>query len=80
MGRIFKFLNGQKVEIVNPFDPAVQKLVPNSVFARMMGVTPRTLANWEKRGVISPAEKINNRKYWDPATRPKNDEADPGNP
>jgi hypothetical protein len=48
-------------------------LVPNSVYAKMIGVSPRTLWNYEQRGILPPAKKINKRKFWDPNVRPKLD-------
>jgi DNA-binding transcriptional regulator YiaG len=48
-------------------------LVSNKVFADTLGISTRTLWNWEARGILPPAKKIRKRKYWDPNVRPKLD-------
>jgi hypothetical protein len=50
------------------------QLVPASRFAAMLGVSSRTLWNYEAKGVISPAKRINGRKYWDINERPRFDD------
>lgn len=52
-------------------EKAAQVLVPNTEFAKMIGVTVRTLWNWEAQGILPPATIIRKRKYWDPSVRPK---------
>ncbi|MDP9089177.1 MAG: hypothetical protein M3O26_10620 [Pseudomonadota bacterium] len=52
----------------------VRALVPNSVYAKIIGVTPRTLWNYEATGRLSPAKRINGRKFRDPNERPRFDD------
>lgn len=50
------------------------RLVPASVFANMLGVGKRTLYNYELRGIVTPAKRINGRKYWEINERPRFDD------
>lgn len=48
-------------------------LVPNQEYARMLGVSARTLYNYDKAGILSPPKVINGRKFRDPMELPKFD-------
>jgi DNA-binding transcriptional MerR regulator len=49
-------------------------LVPNTEYARLIGVTPRTLFNYDARGgILPPPTIINGRKYRDPDVMPTAD-------
>jgi hypothetical protein len=50
------------------------RLVPATRFAAMLGVGTRTLWNWEAKGIISGAKRINGRKYRDLDERPRFDD------
>jgi hypothetical protein len=52
-----------------------QRLVPNTEYARSIGVTARTLWNYEAKGILTPAKRINGRKYRDPNELPRFDAA-----
>lgn len=51
------------------------RLVPNTEYAQMIGVSTRTLWNYEAKGILSPAKRIRGRKYRDPNELPRFDEA-----
>ena len=50
-------------------------LIPESAYARKKGVSTRTTYDWEKRGILPTAIRINGRKYRRVGTEPKFDEA-----
>jgi hypothetical protein len=52
-------------------EKAGQALVPNTEFAKMLGVSTRTLWTWADEGILPAPTVIRGRKYWDPAVRPK---------
>ena len=47
------------------------RLVPNTEYAAMIGVSTRTLYSYEVQGILTPAKRINGRKYRDPRERPR---------
>ncbi len=54
--------------------PAAQRvLVPSPQFARVRGITDRTVYNWEKSGILPAPVRINGRKYHYADTQPKFD-------
>ena len=54
-------------------EKAGQALVPNTEFAKMLGVSVRTLWTWEEEGILPAPTVIRGRKYWDPSVRPKSE-------
>ena len=53
--------------------PERLRLVPNREYARLIGVTPRTVYNYEQRGILPPPTVINGRKFRDPDVLPRGD-------
>lgn len=43
---------------------AYNKIYKPKEFAKMIGVTPTTLRNWEKSGYIESNRTISNRRYY----------------
>lgn len=52
-------------------EKAAAVLVPNTEYAKMIGVSVRTLWNWVEAGILPAPTIIKKRKYWDPTVRPK---------
>lgn len=50
-----------------------QRLISNTEYARMIGVTTRTLYSYEAKGILTPSKIINGRKYRDPNELPRFD-------
>jgi hypothetical protein len=67
--RIARPAQVQRLNVVDA-DPL---LVTNLAYARLIGVTSRTLYTYEQRGILSPSRKINGRKFRDPKEMPKFD-------
>lgn len=53
--------------------PEVPTLVPNTEYARRIGVTTRTLFNYDRLGLLPAPKVIRGRKYRDPNVLPKLD-------
>jgi DNA-binding transcriptional MerR regulator len=53
---------------------SLRRLEPARKKAERHGVTVRTLNRWEAEGIIDPAVRIHNRKYYEEENEPRLDQ------